>query len=174
MQEEIKFDNPYGLLLNDKDIKLNRRRFEEMVSLLGIQCIYKAPKKDKHYNERGEVKENFEAPILTGCIFQEHPDAKTLKKIGWVTELSSSSSLIHVPFDLPNLQVGALFIVPDTFDPSKGRVFRVASMSALMVYPASITCEIVPEWENKFEDSQLMFKNKSLTLLNDESEWEND
>lgn len=68
------------------------------------------------------------------------------------------------------MQVGALFIIPDTFDPKKGRVFRVSKMSATMIYPASITCEIVPEWKNNFESSQMMYKNTDFNLLNTEDE----
>ena len=66
--------------------------------------------------------------------------------MGWVAELQESSSIIHVPYDLPNLQVGAQFIVPCGIDHAKGRVFRVISMQNIMVYPASIACEIAPEY----------------------------
>lgn len=142
-----------------------------MVRLIGISCIHKAPRKDKHYNAEGEVVSNYELPQLTGCIFVEHPDAKTLRKIGWVTELEENSSLIHVPYDLKGLQQGSLFVIPDAFDPKTGRVFRVVRMSAGMVYPASITCEIVPEWENTFESAQLTFPRTNFNLLNEEDDW---
>ena len=38
----------YGILLN-KDIKLHRQYFKEMVRLIGIYVLYRAPKKDKTY-----------------------------------------------------------------------------------------------------------------------------
>lgn len=169
--EELFQINPYGVLNNQNDLSLYRGYFEEMVSFIGVKCIYKAVKKNKHYSDRGDLKSNYEEGVITGCIFTEHPDVKTLKKLGWVTELSESSSLIHVPFDLRDLQVGALFIIPDTLNPKQGRVFRVTKMSATMIYPASITCEIIPEWRNTFESSQLMYKNTDFNLLNTEDEW---
>lgn len=135
----------YGLLIN-KDIKLHRSWFKQMTKLYGINCIYKAPAKNKIYDQRGDLKTAYEKGVLVGCIFQDHPDQKTLKKMGWVAELQEGSSIIHVPYDLENLQVGAQFIVPSGIDHAKGRVFRVISMQNIMVYPASIACEIAPEY----------------------------
>lgn len=171
-QEKLLSNNPYGLLHKQNDITIHRHYFKEMVSLLGVQCIYKAVKKNKHYSDHGELKSGYEEGVLTGCIFQEHPDVKTLKKLGWVTEISEESSIIHVPFDLDNVQVGALFIIPDTFNPKNGRVFRVVKMSSIMIYPASIACEIIPEIQNNFESSQFIYKNTDFNLLNTEDEWQ--
>ena len=44
----------YGLLLNN-DIKLHRGYFDEMIRLLGIQVIYRAPLPDKHYTTYAEI-----------------------------------------------------------------------------------------------------------------------
>jgi hypothetical protein len=63
-----------------------------------------------------------------------------------VAELQENSSIIHVPYDLKNLQVGALFEIPSGLDEAKPRLFRVISMQNIMVYPASIACEIAPEY----------------------------
>lgn len=139
----------YGLLLNN-DIKLHRNYFNEMVKLLGIQVIYRATLPNKHYTTYAEIESNYSQPMLVGCIFDEHPTQQTLKKMGWVAELQQNSSIIHVPYDLPNLQQGCLFIVPSGIDNAKGRLFRVVSMSNSIVYPASVSCEIVPEYEDTF------------------------
>lgn len=139
----------YGLLLND-NIKLHRSYFNEMVKLLGIQVIYRATLPNKHYTTYAEIESNYAQPMLVGCIFDEHPTQQTLKKMGWVAELQQNSSIIHVPYDLPNLQQGCLFIVPSGIDNAKGRLFRVVSMSNIIVYPASVSCEIVPEYEDTF------------------------
>lgn len=157
----------YGLLLN-KDIKLHRKYFDEMVKLLGIQVIYRAPRKDKHYTTYSEIESNYKDPILVGCIFDEHPDQQTLKKIGWISELQESSSLIHVAYDLPDIQQGALFIVPSGLDDGKGRLFRCIRLTNSIVYPASITCEIVPEYENTYENTNNNFEHNSFNLLNEE------
>ena len=160
----------YGLLLNN-DIKLHRGYFDEMIRLLGIQVIYRAPLPDKHYTTYAEIESNYAQPILVGCIFDEHPTQQTLKKMGWVAELQQNSSFIHVPYDLPNLQQGALFIVPSGLDNAKGRLFRVVSMSTSMVYPASITCEIVPEYENTYvPETNDDYVHSTDNLLNEEQE----
>lgn len=119
-----------------------------MVKYFGIQTIYRAPRPDKHYTTYAEIETNFYEPQIVGCIFHEHPNQRTLKKIGWVSELQAEESLISVPYNLPNLQVGSLFIIPSGIDKAKGRVFRVTAMHNIMIYPASITCVIAPEYED--------------------------
>lgn len=154
-----------GILLNPTNIKLQRKYFEEMVKLLGIIVIYRAPRENKHYNGHGELDSFYYEPIKVGCIFDEHPNQWTMKKLGWASELQESVSIIHVPYDVPKLQSGSLFIVPSGLDDAKGRLFRVTTMSSIAVYPASIACQIGPVWETKFEDSQLTHKNDDFNLL---------
>jgi hypothetical protein len=73
--------NDYGMLLN-KDIKLHRSWFKQMTKLLGINCIYKAPLSGKTFDSYGDLQSNYQPGITVGCIFQDHPDQKTLKKMG--------------------------------------------------------------------------------------------
>ena len=163
-------DNKYGMLLTP-EIKLHRKYFLEMAKLLGIQLIYRAPLPGKTFDEHGDLNANYYPGQVVFGIFQDHPDQKTLKKMGWVTELQENSSIIHVPYDLPNLQVGALFIIPSGLDKAEGRVFRVISMQNIMVYPASITCEIAPEYEDI--DEPILhedFTSQTTTLLIDNEE----
>lgn len=163
-------NNNYGLLLDEQNMKLHRKYFEEMCNLIGIKVLYYIPREDKHWTTYSEIKSNFYNPILVGCIFEDHPNQYTMKKLGWDAELQENASLISVPYDLEKLQVGSIFIVPSGIDNSKGRVFRVVSMRNLMVYPSSITCEIVPEYENTFSSDQHDFKHSGFNLLKDESE----
>ena len=163
-------NNNYGSLLDEQNIKLQRVYFEEMCNLIGIKVLYYAPRADKHWTTYAEIKSNYYDPILVGCIFEDHPNQYTMKKLGWDSELQENASLISVPYDLEKLQVGSIFIVPSGIDNSKGRVFRVVSMRNSMIYPSSITCELVPEYENTFSSDQYDFKNSSFNLLNDESE----
>lgn len=137
----------YGLLLN-KDIKLYRTWFKQLTALHGINCKYKAPLQNKTNDNYGDLQTGYKPEILVGCLFEEHPNQKSLRKAGWVAELQEGSSIIHVPYDLPDLQVGALFEVPSGLDNGKGRLFRVISMSNIMIYPASISCEIALEYES--------------------------
>lgn len=79
--------------------------------------------------------------------------------------------MIHVPYDLEHLQEGALFIIPSGIDQAKGRVFRVISMQNIMVYPASIACEIAPEYEDTTERTNVeSFVDSNFTVLLDNEE----
>lgn len=73
--------NDYGLLIT-KDIKIHRMYFKQMVRLLGINCIYEAPTNGADYDEHGDLLGDYFPPQTVGVIFQDHPDQKTLKKMG--------------------------------------------------------------------------------------------
>lgn len=156
-----------GLLLHSNDIKLHRKWFEEMVQLLGIQVIYHSPVMD--YTAHGEMKPlKYEEPQIVGVIFEDHITQKTAKKLGWDAELVESEALISVPYDLPNIQIGALFEIPSAFDNTPNRLFRVTRMSGIQVYPASITCAIVPEYRNTAQESEINdFHMSNFNLLNE-------
>jgi hypothetical protein len=139
-----------------------------MLALHGINCKYRAPLNNKEYDVHGDLQTGYKPEIIVGCLFEEHPNQKSLKKAGWVAELQEGSSMIHVPYDLPDLQVGALFEVPSGLDNGKGRVFRVISMSNIMIYPASIACEIALEYESNDEQHLLTAHEKeNMPLLID-------
>lgn len=160
----------YGNLLHESDIKLHRKWFEEMTKLLGVRVIYRAPREDKHWTTYGEIESNYYEPIIVNCIFEEHPNQWTMKKLGWNSELQETASVISVPYDTPKLQVGSLFIVPGGIDNSVGRLFRVSRMSTIMIYPASVTCQLVPEYENTFSNDSYEHTHDSFNLLNREEE----
>ena len=163
----IEQNNNYGLLIN-QDIKLFREWFKEMTELMGINCIYRAPRKSKEFDRYGELDSKYYEPITVGVIFQEHPDQKTLKKMGWVAELQENASIIHVPYDLEHLEVGALFTIPSGIDGANGRTFRVISMQNIMIYPASIACEIAPEYEDTAQRNEVEdFTKDNFTVLLD-------
>ena len=112
-------NSQYGLLLNEQDLKLHRTYFIEMCSMLGIKVIHRAPRPSKTWTTYAEIDSNYYEPELVPCIFEEHPNQRTLKTLGWVAELQESPSIISVPYDLKCLQQGSLFIVPSAFDNSK-------------------------------------------------------
>lgn len=160
-----------GILLNAHDIKLHRQYFNEMVKLLGIQVIYKPIKEEsKTYTLNGELDTMYDAPLLVGCIFDEHPNQKTMRKLGWNSEASESTSVIHLPYDLERLQAGCLVIVPSGLDNAQGRVFKILEMSSIMIYPASIACKIGPVFENSFEASQFDHSDNNFSALAEEDE----
>lgn len=163
-------DNQYGLLLNQKDILIQRKYFEEMTKMIGVQVIHRAPRSGKSYTTYAEIDSNYFEPETVGSIFEEHPTQRTMKKLGWNAELSSSASLISVPYDVKGLQQGSLFIIPSAFDNTKGRLFRVVEISSIMIYPCSLTCSIVPEYENTFVNNSFNHKKDSFNLLNREED----
>lgn len=154
----------FGTLLTP-DMKLYRKYFDELVKLQGIKVVYYAPKTDKHYTLHGELFSNYQEPEVIGCLFNEYPDQRSMRKKGWVVELQDGASLISVPFDLHDLQRGALFAIPSGLDNTSGRLFRVESLLNTMIYPSSITCEIVPEWEDTLPDSKLDRQHTDFNFL---------
>ena len=91
--------------------------------------------------------------------------------MGWVTELQEGSSIIHVPYDLEGLEAGALFEIPSGLDNAKPRLFRVISMQIIMIYPASIACEIAPEYIDNDEKTLTKdFTKTNFTMLVDYEE----
>lgn len=164
-------DQKTGLLLNSNTIKIQRQYFREMVKLIGVTVLYRSPKPDKHWSTYADIESNYNTPLKIGCIFNEHPKQQTLKKIGWVSELQESSSLISVDYDLPELQQGALFILPSGIDNAPGRIFRVIKIYNEMIYPSSITCEIVPEYEDEYlPETSEDYTLSSFTLINEEDD----
>ena len=163
-------NSKYGSLLTP-DIKLHRHYFNEMVKLHGINVIYRSLKPGMKWTTYGEVDANYNKPELLGCLFDEHPTQQTLKKIGWVSELQESASIIHVPYDLPAIQQGALFFIPGGLDNSPSRLFRVTKLMNSIVYPASISCEIVPEFENTFSPAQYDYTHSSFNVLSGEDDY---
>lgn len=160
-----------GLLLNKKNIEIHRQYFNQMVKLLGINVLYRAPRESKQYDLHGELDSKYCEPMVVGCIFQDHTDQKTMKKLGWNAERDNNPPTIHVPYDLPGIQAGALFIIPSAFDNTKGRVFKVTDMHASQVYPACISCVLGPVMESEFETSQTRdFQKTDFNLLNEEEE----
>ena len=159
-----------GLLLDKQNIELQRFYFEEMVRLKGINLIYRAPREDKSYNGYGELDTFFYEPIVVGCIFEDHPNQWTMKKLGWNSELQEEVSIVHLPYDTPKLQRDALVIVPSGVDNAEGRLFRIIKMSTICMYPASVACQIAPVWQNTFEAGQLDHQDNNFNLLKDEEE----
>lgn len=160
-----------GLVLNQNNLKLQRFYFKQMVRLIGINVLFRAPREgSKEYNDYGELDSFYEAPVPVGCVFVEHPNQYTMKKLGWNSELSEETSLIQVPYDLKGVQRGALFTLPSAIDGAPGRMFKVEDMFTDPITPAFITCKLAPFFENSFESGQFSHVQNDFNLLNDEEE----
>lgn len=163
-------DSQYGLLLNQKDILLQRKYFEEMCQTIGVKVIHRAPRPGKTYSTYSEIQSNYFEPEITWSIVNEFADQRTMRKLGWNAELDSQNTIISVPYNLEGLQQGSLFIIPSAFDNTKGRLFRVVEITGIMIYPASLTCRLVPEFENTFSPNLHNYKHNSFNLLNKDDE----
>lgn len=160
-----------GILLDKENITpLQRFYFEEMTRLIGINVLFRAPKPGmKDYDLHGELDAVYEPPVVVGCIYNDHPDQKTMKKLGWNSERTDTPPIIHVPYDLPGIQAGALFVIPSGLDHAEGRVFKVLDMSYVPIYPASIACQLGPVLKSEFERSQREdFTHSDFNLLEGE------
>ena len=154
-----------GLLIN-RDTLLQRNYFREMCRLRGFESQYKFPLRDKDYSTQGELISRYSEPQPVWCILNDITDQKTARKLGWNAEQLDSLLLLSVPYDLPELQVGALFTVPSAVDDGEDRLFRVIEMSTVQVYPASVTCRIAPEYETEVEKTEVKdFTTTSFNLL---------
>ena len=118
------------ILAIDKNIKLHRTWFKQMCSLIGINVDYYVPL-DKEYSEYGELHPDYRGrPMVVGCIYDEHPTQKTMRKLGWNAELADTSVVIHVPYDLKGLQAGCRFDLPAGIDGAPPRQFKVLRLSS--------------------------------------------
>ena len=90
-----------GLLINKQDAELHRGFFEEMVTLLGVIALHRPIKEGmKERDLHGELLDDiYDLPKPVGCIFDEHPNIWTMRKLGWNAERSEDKSIIHVPYN---------------------------------------------------------------------------
>ena len=99
-----------GILLNEQNIKLHRSWFKQMTKLVGLNVCYQSPidtaDDPKEYSDYGELHPTYGKGRVVGCIFDEHPSQKTMRMLGWNAEMAETTTVIHVPYDLPGLQAG--------------------------------------------------------------------
>ena len=160
-----------GILINKKNLKLQRFYFKQAVRLLGIIVNYYAPREEsKRYNGYGEFKSYFYDPFKTGIIFEEHPTVYTMRKLGWDTELQEGESLVHVPYDVPKLQTGGVIEIPSGIDDTEPRKFRILRMRTSLVYPSEIVCHIAPLFTSTFDATAYNHSDNNFSLLRDEDD----
>lgn len=157
--------------LLQNDITVLRYYFREALDLYGIPARYYQLKPNCHFTVAGELSANYFDSIKCKIIFDQVPKISTLKKLGWVTELDQAASLIHVDFDLPGISFGSLFEIKDPLAPDKGKLFRVTKLQTSIIYPVSITCQIVPVAGEVEQETVRPYEGKkSIFLQGDEME----
>lgn len=165
-------DKDLGILLKRNNLAVHRKYFEQMVRLIGIYVLYRAPREEqKEYDLHGELDALYCEPIRVGSIFTEYTDQKTMKKLGWNAERDETHPTLQVPYDTPGLQAGGLFIIPSGLDKAIGRVFKILDMNNSPIYPSCITCKLGPVMKNEFERSQTHdFTKTNFNVLNEEED----
>ncbi|MCM1323016.1 MAG: hypothetical protein NC218_02420 [Acetobacter sp.] len=147
------------------DLTIFRYYASEQLDMYGISALYYQPKPGKHFTVAGEISANYFDPIPCKILFDQVPKISTLKKLGWVTELDQEASLINVHFDTPGIQQGALYEVKDPLKPDAGRLFRVTKLQTGILYPAFVTCQIVPVVGSEPEETVKPYEgDKSIFL----------
>lgn len=141
-----------------------------MTKLLGIKVGYQYPLDSKYYNLNGELIAQYSESRDIFCIFNDHLDQKTAKMLGWDFQLDQQAQIITVAYDLENLQIGCLFNIPEGLDSQKRRLYRVVEMSTIQVYPASVTCKLVQEYETRMSMTDVTnFETSNFNLLKEEN-----
>lgn len=160
-----------GLLLQN-DLEIHRHYFEEALDYFGIDAMYYQVKDgSQHYTVEGEQSSNYYDPTPIKLIFDQVPKVGTLKKLGWVTELTSDAQpIIHIPFDTPGIQVGVLFKVMDPLNQKQGKYFRATKMTTGIIYPSAVTMQIVAVIGDDPEETLRPYEgNKTIFIDNQEN-----
>lgn len=149
------------------DARIFKFYAKEALEMYGIPSEYYQCKPGRTFTTLGELKACYYDPVRTKVIFDQAPQVRTLKKLGWVTELDAQQPIVHVMFDLPGLEVGCLFNIKDPLTIDSGRMFRITKMSTGILYPATVTCQIVAimgdeieETTNPYDGSESIFLDK--------------
>lgn len=152
--------------LLQNDLEIQRYYFNDACDFYGISARYYQVKPGMRWTVAGEMKANFYDPVRTKLIFDQVPKVSTLKKLGWVTELDQDSHpLVHLQFDLSGLQVGCVIEIKDPLTVDKGRLFRITKMSTGIIYPASVTCQLVPIVGTNPEETTDPYEGKRSVFL---------
>jgi hypothetical protein len=142
-----------GILIGN-DATLLRERFKEMAHLLGIECLYcEIIPATKRYDTHIELNANYKDPIPLDIIFEEYPNQKTLKKLGWFSEDSENKPLLaQLPYDTPGLQSGCLLLIPAAIN-GEYKPFRITEVSNGMVFPDCFYVKLAPEFRSKLDNT---------------------
>jgi len=144
-------DKPYAhtnrQLIVDEEVQMLREMYDEGLEMQGVPVQYQYPLKND-YNLYGEqAADAFSELIDTFCGVEAQPKIATLKKLGWVVENSSELPfLLHVSFNLPEIQKGSKFFFAGLHTGLPTREFVVERMSMEFQVPDHIICEVIPQY----------------------------
>lgn len=128
-----------------KDVKLNRKRYDEALLLQGVPCIYQYPNLATSNTQGESLVDSYSDYIDTHIFFDGNPKIKTFKRYGWVVENSEELPfLIHCSFQLPHVQKDSIFRISGQYSEIPDRIFRVTEITYDIVCPDHLICQVIP------------------------------
>lgn len=91
------------LLFTDREAEYQRAQFDETLKLHGINayiCPVKRTRGDDVYDFYNDIKSermSFDKPIKVNLVFQEVPQMRTLKSLGWYIDDDNLPYLAYLP-----------------------------------------------------------------------------
>lgn len=132
-------------LISDREVDYLRKQFNETVKQLGVLFKYQYPLGNNIDDFAQPAPDGYSEELDVYGIFDGEPKLKTYRNLGWVVEKSDNLPfLIHIPFDTKRIQKGALFKTAGQLTGIEPRVFQVVELTAGLVCPDHIICQIVP------------------------------
>ena len=155
-----------GLQLTKKETLYHRKNFYETMKVHGIRCkIYSiADSKDlayDFYNDIRETETSYDNFIDTHITYEEHPQIKTLKSLGWYSDTNQVTPIAYIPVlymddkgDLAEFTPSIddkITIESNIWDENKSYNEFLIKEFVGNGFPNTIyyTCKLVPYYKNK-------------------------
>lgn len=146
-------------LLNRDDATIFRKYFSEMCKLIGQSIGYQYVTK-RDYTIHSEENFEYSQPIRLDVLFDENPTVDTLNRIGWVSEINNMKPIIiNMPYNTPNLTVGARVMISSVDGVARPRLFRISKIASDIEYPDAYTCAAVPVFDQEVQKNQYTLVN---------------
>lgn len=90
-------------LYRDQEVLYQRKQFQETLKVFGILAKYYPVNRDEgsnvydFYNDMKDNELSFSKPILIRIVFEEVPQIRTLKSLGWYIDDESLPYLAYIP-----------------------------------------------------------------------------
>ena len=137
--------------LIQRDIVLNRKRYDEALELQGIPAMYQFPNLAGSNHQGEPLIDSYSEEEPTHVFFEGNPKVKTFKRYGWVVENDKDLPfLIHCSFNLKNLQKDSIFKIGGQHADIPPRTFRVTELTYDLQAPDHIVCQVIPVYEDQY------------------------
>ena len=132
------------------DIKLQRLRYDEALTMQGVSAEYQYPNMPSTDMQGQPVVDSYSEYLSTHIFFDGNPKVKTFKRLGWVVENDKDLPfLIHCSFNLPHLQKDCLFTLSGQYTELPDRVFRVVELTSDIQAPDHMICQCIPVYDKQ-------------------------